>query len=178
MKKSLLAALAAFLAVAASAATAGAEPSFESNIVVFEPGAVPNIHAAAQGLAAANAGEVGFVYENALEGFSVRIPAGRANALAHDPRVAYVEADQVVQADTTQSPATWGLDRIDQRNLPLSNSYAYNQTGAGLTAYAIDTRIRAPHRESAGRIGNGFTAISDGNGTNDCNGHGTHVAGT
>ena len=78
----------------------------------------------------------------------------------------------------TQSPATWGLDRIDQRDLPLDNSYTYNQTGQGVKAYIIDTGMRATHQQFAGRVGNGFTAINDGKGTNDCNGHGTHVAGT
>ncbi|MPZ97621.1 MAG: S8 family serine peptidase, partial [Propionibacteriales bacterium] len=73
---------------------------------------------------------------------------------------------------------TWGIDRIDQRNLPLSNSYTYNQTGAGVTAFIIDTGIRATHNDLSGRVGSGFTAINDGNGTNDCHGHGTHVAGT
>ena len=78
----------------------------------------------------------------------------------------------------TQTPATWGLDRIDQRDLPLNNTYTYNQTGQGVHAYIIDTGVRASHQQFTGRIGNGFTAINDGNGTNDCNGHGTHVAGT
>jgi len=81
-------------------------------------------------------------------------------------------------ANVTQSPATWGLDRIDQRNLPLNNSYTYNFTGAGVHAYIIDTGIRVSHQQFAGRTGNGFTSINDGQGTNDCNGHGTHVSGT
>ena len=71
-----------------------------------------------------------------------------------------------------------GLDRIDQRDLPLNNTYNYNQTGAGVHAYIIDTGMRATHQQFTGRVGNGFTAVNDGNGTNDCNGHGTHVAGT
>ena len=78
----------------------------------------------------------------------------------------------------TQTPATWGLDRIDQRDLPLNNTYNYNQTGQGVHAYIIDTGVRATHQQFTGRMGNGFTAVNDGNGTNDCNGHGTHVAGT
>src|SRR5436190_4833513 len=182
MKRILLAALTAFLAVAAQSAAAevrkAANPVADSYIVVFKPGAVHDIPAVAQEMASAHGGAVKFVYGHALDGFAVEIPAGRANALAHDPRVDYVEPDQEIGAFATQSPATWGLDRIDQRNLPLNNAYTYNQTGAGVNAYIIDTGVRATHQEFAGRIGNGFTSVNDGNGTNDCNGHGTHVAGT
>ena len=102
--------------------------------------------------------------------------ADRAEALAGNPRVAYVEPDQVFHA--TQTPATWGLDRIDQRDLPLNNTYNYNQTGAGVHAYVIDTGIRSTHQEFTGRMGNGADFVGDGQGTNDCHGHGTHVAGT
>jgi subtilisin family serine protease len=182
MKKGLLAAVSVFLAVAAPSSAGElrvvANPVADSYIVVFKPDAVQNIPAAAQALATAHGGEVTFVYEHALEGFAVQIPAGRAKGLENDPRVAYVEADQVVEAVATQSPATWGLDRIDQRNLPLNNTYNYNQTGTGVHAYIIDTGVRGTHQEFTGRMGNGYTAISDGNGSNDCNGHGTHVAGT
>jgi subtilisin family serine protease len=120
----------------------------------------------------------GYTYRSALKGFSVRMPEQRALRLAEDPRVAFVEEDSEVIASTTQTSATWGLDRIDQRDLPLNGTYNYTPTGSGVTAYIIDTGIRATHNEYAGRVISGFTAINDGRGTDDCNGHGSHVAGT
>jgi subtilisin family serine protease len=98
--------------------------------------------------------------------------------LRANPNVAYIEADATVTASTTQTNATWGIDRIDQRNRPLSTTYNYTSTGAGVTAYVIDTGIRTTHNQFGGRAVGGFTAINDGRGTTDCNGHGTHVAGT
>src|SRR6476619_4301977 len=83
-----------------------------------------------------------------------------------------------MHAFAAQTPATWGLDRIDQRDLPLNNTYNYNQTGSGVNAYIIDTGMRATHQQFTGRVGNGADFVGDGQGTNDCNGHGTQVAGT
>ncbi|HET8782598.1 MAG TPA: S8 family peptidase, partial [Pyrinomonadaceae bacterium] len=117
-------------------------------------------------------------YNRALKGFSVRMPEQQALRLADDPRVAFVEEDGVVSLGTTQTGATWGLDRIDQRDLPLNGTYTYTPTGTGVRAYIVDTGIRATHTQFGGRVISGFTAINDGLGTNDGNGHGTHVAGT
>ncbi|HUP60338.1 MAG TPA: S8 family serine peptidase [Thermoanaerobaculia bacterium] len=147
-------------------------------IVVFRAGAVRDVPAAAAEMARMNGGRLGHVYSRALQGFSVELSEGRARALAKDPRVEYVEEDGQVTLGATQSNATWGLDRIDQRDLPLSGSYTYNYTGSGVKAYIIDTGILASHNEFGGRVVSGYTAISDGRGTTDCNGHGTHVAGT
>src|SRR5688500_1396522 len=117
-------------------------------------------------------------YQRALKGFSVRMPEQQALRLADDPTVAFVEEDGIVSLGTTQTNATWGLDRIDQRDLPLNGTYTYTPTGTGVRAYIIDTGIRATHTQFGGRVISGFTAINDGLGTHDGNGHGTHVAGT
>jgi subtilisin family serine protease len=120
----------------------------------------------------------GHTYQRALKGFSVRMPEQQAARLADDPSVAFVEEDSVVSLGATQTGATWGLDRIDQRDLPLNSTYNFNATGSGVRAYIVDTGIRASHVDFGGRVISGFTAINDGLGTNDGNGHGTHVAGT
>jgi subtilisin family serine protease len=119
-----------------------------------------------------------YVYGRAINGFAVDLTEAEAIALSQDPRVLFVEEDSVMDAFVTQTGPPWGLDRIDQRDRPLSGTYAYATTGAGVNAYIIDTGIRRTHNQFGGRAFSGFTAINDGRGTNDCNGHGTHVAGT
>jgi subtilisin family serine protease len=98
--------------------------------------------------------------------------------LRADPRVRYAEQDRVVTLSGAQSRPTWGLDRIDERSLPLDTTYRYRADGGGVTAYVIDTGIRKGHPEFGGRLIGGVSAIDDGRGYTDCNGHGTHVAGT
>jgi subtilisin family serine protease len=139
-------------------------------IVVLKAGADPRSVAA---VAHANPN---YVYDAALNGFAAQLNAGQLNALQHNPNVDYIEQDQEASIDTTQSSATWGLDRIDQRNLPLSTTYTYNKTASNVYAYIIDTGIQTSHSDFGGRAAVSYDALG-GNGQ-DCNGHGTHVAGT
>ncbi len=117
-------------------------------------------------------------YEHALRGFVVEANDDTLAKLLADPRVAYVEEDGMAFPNPTQSGATWGIDRVDQVNLPLSGTYTYDTTASNVHAYVIDTGVLDTHTQFTGRMGNGYTAIYDGQGTSDCNGHGTHVAGT
>ena len=128
--------------------------------------------------ARAAGGTLGFTYTHALKGFSVRLPDTAATALRALPGVVAVERDGVVTADATQTnPPSYGLDRIDQRALPLSKSYSTTATGSGVTAYIVDTGILFGHSDFGGRAVSGFDAV-DGGSADDCNGHGTHVSGT
>ena len=154
----------------------GAGPALaDAYIVVFRPG-VADAPGLARRLAADNGAEVSHVYQHALQGFAFRGSAQAAEALARNPNVQLVEADQVMSAIATQTGATWGIDRIDQLDLPLSTTYTYATTGAGVKAYILDTGILFSHAEFGGRATFGFDALG-GNGA-DCNGHGTHVSGT
>ena len=137
----------------------------------------------AQGIAKQHGGKVLQTYDAVLKGFAIYLPdvAGTAfvEAMKKNPKVVSVENDTIMKVDaTTQSNPDWGLDRIDQRNLPLDSAYSYLQTGSGTTAYIVDTGILSTHQQFSGLVLSGYTAISDGNGTSDCHGHGTHVAGT
>jgi subtilisin family serine protease len=139
-------------------------------VVVLKPGADPRAVAAV-----ANA-DPRYVYTSALNGFAAELNAGQLTALRHSPAVDYIEPSQRGGIQVVQSPATWGIDRIDQRYLPLSNSYTYNATGTGVRVYVIDSGIYSGHSQFGGRASNVWD-YAGGSGA-DCNGHGTHVAGT
>ncbi|HXV57209.1 MAG TPA: S8 family peptidase [Gaiellaceae bacterium] len=144
-------------------------------IVVLEDdasaAAVATRHARVQGA------RVLAVYRAALEGYAARLTPAQLAAVRADPRVRFVERDRTVSIATTQTNAPWGLDRIDQRSRPLSTTFTYFATGAGVRAYVIDTGIRFSHAQFGGRAISGYDAV-DGGSADDCNGHGTHVAGT
>ncbi|WP_156754901.1 S8 family peptidase [Actinokineospora pegani] len=124
-------------------------------------------------------GQVERVFHSALNGFTAKLTEKQAKRLAADPSVVSVEQNQVVRLAATQTNPTWGLDRIDQRNLPLSRSYTYNSTGTGVNSYVIDTGIRITHSEfAANRAKNGYDFVQNDAVAQDGNGHGTHVAGT
>lgn len=117
-------------------------------------------------------------YHAALSGFSAQMSQKDMRALLADDRVAFIEQDQIMRASATQSGATWGLDRIDQANLPLDSNYTYTPDGTGVNAYVIDTGIMVGHSDFNGRAQNGWDFVDNDSVANDCNGHGTHVAGT
>jgi subtilisin family serine protease len=155
-----------------------ADPDAPSRQNSRAPGAVDALSVAAD-MAVAYGLEVERVYENALKGFVVTNANEKMiNQLLWDDRVAFVEEDGMVYLDATQTGATWGLDRIDQRARPLNGTYIYNTTATNVRAYIIDSGVLSSHTQFGGRSSGGASYINDGRGTTDCNGHGTHVAGT
>jgi subtilisin family serine protease len=141
-------------------------------IVVLNEGGNPRSVAAVAGVSPR------YVYTSAVNGFAASLNQGQLTALQHNPAVAYIEQDQPVQASVTQTGATWGIDRIDQANLPLSTTFSYLNTGVGVRAYIVDTGILLTHTDVVGRAVTGYDAITAGGTATDCHGHGTHVAGT
>jgi subtilisin family serine protease len=137
----------------------------------------------AKSLVSSHGGSLHFVYSGALNGFSAHMSAQAAAAIENDPNVAYVEQDQSVAAASlastgTQSPVyQWGIDRIDQRSGTLDLSYSWLSDASGVTVYILDTGIRITHQDFGGRASYGPDFVS-GASSDDCNGHGTHMAGT
>jgi subtilisin family serine protease len=170
-----LSALALLQAVGASARTE--ESPRESFIVVLRDD-VSSASDVAADHARRYGAEITYVYENALKGYAALLPPQAVQGIERNPLVAWVERDGVVTTTATQTNPPWGLDRIDQRSRPLSGTFTYTRTGSGVKAYIIDTGIRRTHTQFGGRAIVGYDAVTSGGSANDCNGHGTHVAGT
>ena len=179
-------AVAALLAVA-SPAVAHAEPGTDQGkpvIVRLEPGSDPDAQARD---AAARGARVTFVYRDVFPGYAAVLPRSGLRGIEGGPGVVAVDPDLPVAPAREDRPREdpnalpWGLDRIDQRARPLSGGFvapAAGRGGRGVTAYVIDSGVAADHEDLGGRVRSGFTAVDDGRGTDDCAGHGTHVAGT
>lgn len=167
-----------------------ADPIEGQYIVVLRDGVVkgaqgaladrrPTLPEVASQMAADHSGSTGRQFGHALTGFTLRADRADVEQLARDARVAYVVEDGWVQASGEQAAPSWGLDRIDQRPAALDGAYTFHSDGNLVDVYVIDSGIRSSHYEFEGRVdlAASFTTVDDGNGTEDCYGHGTHVAG-
>lgn len=145
-------------------------------IVAFKPGVNDRVLRANE-IVSLLGGKVRFVFSKALNGFASDLPEAAITTLLARPDVAYINDDrpQAVLTATQSSPPNWGLDRIDQRGLPLNFSYYYERTGAGVHVYIFDTGV-SNHADLSGRLGNGYNAVPDGGDEGDVHGHGTHTA--
>ncbi|HEX2208086.1 MAG TPA: S8 family serine peptidase [Longimicrobium sp.] len=159
--------------------TAGTEAIPGRYVVVMRGGQAGTAADVARGVAATHGARVSHTYSAALNGFAAELSPRAVEALRRNPQVEYVAEDGMAYpGQVTQPMATWGLDRIDQRALPLNTTYVYGRTGSGVRVYVIDTGIRTTHNEFGGRASVGADFVNDGQNGQDCNGHGTHVAGT
>ncbi|MGP3984494.1 S8 family peptidase [Streptomyces sp. KR80] len=136
------------------------------------------IRTAARTLSSRFGTKLDHTFGSALNGFTINADKAEAQRLAADPAVAFVEQNQLGRLDAEQFDAPWNLDRIDQPDLPLNKRYQYATTADGVTAYVVDSGIRGSHTEFESRAGSGRDFVDDDSSPDDCNGHGTHVAGT
>ena len=150
-------------------------PVADQYIVTLKNNVAPRAFATAE---ATTGSQILSVYTTAINGFAAVLNASALERLAKDPSVESIEQDRIVVLQGDQVDPPWGLDRVDQRSGTRNSRYSYTNSGAGVTAYVIDTGILASHIDFGGRVGAGYTVYDDGRGTTDCNRHGTHVAGT
>ncbi|MGV9451527.1 S8 family peptidase [Streptomyces sp. NPDC003635] len=159
---------------------AGRPGSVSGSYLVTLKGGTQAPSAAGKGLAATYGAKISHTYDTVLNGYAIRASERQAERLAADPRVASVVQDTRVTLERTQkNPPSWGLDRIDQRSLPLNNRYTWPDSGGtGVTVYVIDTGVRISHKDFGGRASYGWDFVGGDKSAGDGNGHGTHVAGT
>ncbi|HEX6368060.1 MAG TPA: S8 family serine peptidase [Longimicrobium sp.] len=159
--------------------TVGADAIPGRYVVVMQDGQAGTAAAVGHAVVAAHGGRVHHTYSASLNGFAATLSPAAVEALRNNPQVKYVAEDAMAYPDlVTQPGATWGIDRVDQRGLPLSGTYSYTPTGAGVRVYVIDTGIRTTHAQFGTRASVGTDLVNDGLNGQDCNGHGTHVSGT